>query len=320
MSAQHSPSSESPGAEDNRRKRVCKACDRCRMKKSKCDGNSPCQRCKSDNTICKFGERKKAQDKVYPKGYVEMLEEQQKQLVAGLQQLYRRARDGEGWPGSPLREFNGRPLTHDILEGLGVLKDGEVGDEHFEDDLSVLQQRLLASGSGVMRRRDSSDASSNGDASPTFTKSMHGGAPFSATNMPPTPPNYSPYSRSQQITTQANISPTLPQQSASIPHPHAQASEFQASFAQRQAFFGAPAIAVPRHPSWDQVHGNGLDIGPPGLIHGFDPPLSGDSMDYFQRPAASISTTLTHGPIGPLHGQTEWIDEEFQKLFNPSPV
>lgn len=55
---------------DSIRKRVGKACDRCRLKKSKCDGSSPCSRCKADNAICVFGERKKSHDKVYPKGYI----------------------------------------------------------------------------------------------------------------------------------------------------------------------------------------------------------------------------------------------------------
>lgn len=40
---------------DSIRKRVCKACDRCRLKKSKCDGASPCSRCTADNAICVFG-------------------------------------------------------------------------------------------------------------------------------------------------------------------------------------------------------------------------------------------------------------------------
>jgi hypothetical protein len=33
-----------------------------------CDGANPCSRCKQDNAICVFGERKKSHDKVYPKG------------------------------------------------------------------------------------------------------------------------------------------------------------------------------------------------------------------------------------------------------------
>lgn len=82
---QSTPASEHSHSDSNVRKRVCKACDRCRLKKSKvcapvathfprsltrdqCDGSSPCSRCRADNAICVFGERKKAHDKVYPKG------------------------------------------------------------------------------------------------------------------------------------------------------------------------------------------------------------------------------------------------------------
>jgi hypothetical protein len=73
--------------------RVCRACDRCRLKKGKCDGAVQCSRCKADNAICVFGYdrkallirkwlltpasgRKRRQDKDYPKGYAEMLEQQ----------------------------------------------------------------------------------------------------------------------------------------------------------------------------------------------------------------------------------------------------
>ena len=55
-------------SEANARKRVCKACDRCRMKKSKCDGSKPCNRCQTDDSVCRYGDRKKSQDKQHPKG------------------------------------------------------------------------------------------------------------------------------------------------------------------------------------------------------------------------------------------------------------
>ncbi|KAJ5995353.1 hypothetical protein N7481_002330 [Penicillium waksmanii] len=105
------------------RKRVCKACDRCRLKKSKCDGHDPCLRCQADNAVCTFGQRKKVHEKSYPKGYAEMLEQQQAWLVNGLQELYHRAVHGQGWPGEPLDlEPNGFPLTHDMLVSLGALE------------------------------------------------------------------------------------------------------------------------------------------------------------------------------------------------------
>lgn len=65
------PEEPSSPTDSSIRKRVGKACDRCRLKKSKCDGSSPCSRCRADNAICVFGERKKSQDKVYPKGSVQ---------------------------------------------------------------------------------------------------------------------------------------------------------------------------------------------------------------------------------------------------------
>ncbi|EEQ35430.1 Fluconazole resistance protein 1 [Microsporum canis] len=133
--------------ENGGRKRVGKACDRCRLKKSKCDGECPCSRCMSDDVICVFGERKKAHDKTYPKGYVELLEHQQTQLVSGLQEMYRMSIRGDIWPGQPLQDTSsGRPLTHDILERLGALNRGEGASNsrfsRFEDDLESAQAQL----------------------------------------------------------------------------------------------------------------------------------------------------------------------------------
>ncbi|KAJ9493244.1 Fluconazole resistance protein 1, partial [Exophiala xenobiotica] len=198
------------------RKRVCKACDRCRLKKSKCDGASPCSRCKADNAICVFGERKKSHDKVYPKGYVEMLESQQAQLVTGLQELYRLVQNNQGWAGAPLKETgSGTPLTHDILEALGALKqDGNTTHESFEEDLNALQQRLIDDGAGFMQRQPSHDSHSDISAPspiyepvaqrPNFTN------PFSLNQLPPTPPNRSPYPQ--------NARAVPPTKSHSYPH------------------------------------------------------------------------------------------------------
>ncbi|KAI9830199.1 MAG: hypothetical protein M1826_005001 [Phylliscum demangeonii] len=161
------PPTDSGSSEGTLRKRVGKACDRCRLKKSKCDGGHPCGRCRLDNAICFFGERKRSQDKVYPKGYVEMLEQQQGQLVDGLQELYRRALAGEAWDGGPLRDGAsfGRPLTHDILGRLGVLKPDRRGSaDVFEEDGDALQRRLYERGAPPMRRRQST--SSESEATP----------------------------------------------------------------------------------------------------------------------------------------------------------
>lgn len=203
--------SDSMEAQDNIRKRVCKACDRCRLKKSKCDGASPCSRCKADNAICVFGERKKSQDKVYPKGYVEMLEQQQTQLVAGLRELYSRLQKGESWPGQPLREASGgHPLTHDILERLDLLhptSDSSSNYEGFEEDCSRMQQRLLERGAPFTRRRGSvssdsehghASSSSSYNGTPT-TRSFAFDSPFVRNNAPPTPPMNSPFPRQSQI-------------------------------------------------------------------------------------------------------------------------
>ncbi|QIX00911.1 hypothetical protein AMS68_006428 [Peltaster fructicola] len=161
LSLSHRTSSQDSSA-DGIRKRVCKACDRCRLKKSKCDGSNPCSRCKADNAICVFGERKKSHDKVYPKGYVEMLEQQQTQLVSGLQEMYRRLQSAHAWDGKRLPENNGHPLTHDILAALNLLEakhDGSGTTEAFEEDVQKLQSRLIAEGHGYVQQRRGSISS-----------------------------------------------------------------------------------------------------------------------------------------------------------------
>lgn len=197
-----SPSSDS--YDSHARKRVGKACDRCRLKKSKCDGANPCSRCKIDNAICVFGERKKSHDRVYPKGYVEMLEHQQSQIVAGLRQTYRILLEHGQWPGSALKEYDGNPLTHDILERLGILHlNGESPDSpQFEDDLEKLQDRMIAeNGVSASRHRRHSppsdeepeleQSSSPHDSPATRNSSLS--TSYSRKRSPSTPPQEEPF-------------------------------------------------------------------------------------------------------------------------------
>ncbi|KAK6462402.1 hypothetical protein DFJ63DRAFT_154131 [Scheffersomyces coipomensis] len=70
-----------------KKKRVGKACDSCRIKKTKCDGKKPCNRCLIDNKICVFTEKKKLREKNHPQGYVELLETRLDILTKSLEKL-----------------------------------------------------------------------------------------------------------------------------------------------------------------------------------------------------------------------------------------
>ncbi|KAH2978234.1 hypothetical protein KXW58_004937 [Aspergillus fumigatus] len=196
MTARQSSPSDHSRSGCNVRKRVCKACDRCRLKKSKCDGAVPCGRCRTDNAICTFGERKKAHDKVYPLGYVEMLEQQQAWLVYGLQELYRRSSEGECWSGEPLKcEANGHPLTHDLLMRLGALD--QTKGERFEENTEVMQQALWKQYAGHMQWQDSLDGTDSVQA-PNTTSRFTDASPQN--QLSPTRPNHNPVSHIQAPT------------------------------------------------------------------------------------------------------------------------
>jgi hypothetical protein len=143
--------------------------------------------------------------------YVEMLEQQQTQLVAGLRELYSRLQKGETWPGQPLREASGgHPLTHDILERLDLLhppSDNGSNYEGFEEDCNRMQRKLIDGGAPYTRRRASTSsdsehghASSNSsyNSTPT-TRSFAYDSPFARNNAPPTPPMNSPFPRQSQM-------------------------------------------------------------------------------------------------------------------------
>lgn len=164
--------------------------------------------CRAKLIAC--SERKKSHDKIYPKGYVEMLEQQQGQLVAGLQEMYRRLVNRNCWVGPKLEDVNGHPLTHDILAALHLLEskhDGSGEMEPFEEDFLKLQSKLVADGAGYVRRRGSfssdSDHSQRGvpksttHSTPTFTNPVGFKENFSFSTSP-SPLAQSPVSRQRQ--------------------------------------------------------------------------------------------------------------------------
>lgn len=130
--------------------------------------------------------------------YVEMLEQQQLQLVNGLQELYERLVNDQGWKGSPLENSNnGHPLTHDILDRLGALKlDSQISYEVFEDNVDAMRKRLLADGALPMQRPSSTDSEYNQSqtsfAEPSSPKLLFNEPLQTFNQFPPTPPSQSP--------------------------------------------------------------------------------------------------------------------------------
>lgn len=131
--------------------------------------------------------------------------------------MYRRMLDGQGWPGEPLQDTNGHPLTHDILNRLGALKnaDGSASPDSFEDDFDSLQRRLL-SDAAQWHQHDSpeSDSEHNAHHSPPKAAPVRFHDPFAKNaaplSAPATPPDQSPFPAHIQI-----LSPSKPHDSES---------------------------------------------------------------------------------------------------------
>lgn len=93
------------------------------MKKTKCDGEFPCKRCKDDGLVCTAGVRKKMEYKQLPKGYAEVLENTQFALIATVHKLYSMVRNGQQWDlGEPELNDRGQPVIHNIAQKLGCIR------------------------------------------------------------------------------------------------------------------------------------------------------------------------------------------------------
>ncbi|CAK9438969.1 uncharacterized protein LODBEIA_P31930 [Lodderomyces beijingensis] len=83
---------ESQQANHLKKKRVGRACASCRLKKTKCNGVKPCNRCLLDNKICVFTEKKRVKEKNYPPGFIDLLEMRLDILSKSFEKLIQLAR------------------------------------------------------------------------------------------------------------------------------------------------------------------------------------------------------------------------------------
>lgn len=236
--------------------------------------------------------------------YVELLEQQQAQLVGGLQELYRRTVTGHGWPGLPLQDSgNGHPLTHDILERLGVLEtEGSGESDSFEEDLELMQQRLLEGGSGFARRQDPSDSESEHTPTPNpfFEPCASTGALFHETfpmrQMPPTPPLHSPYHASNRPTS------LMQPLDHSVSHlqlaPGNGHASMNPAILQQQSWCSSPAAYMENMEYTTQVES-------PPVCHGM-------SAADLHRPWLAMNA------ISPRAAMADWTEEDFNAFLNPS--
>ncbi|KAK9321323.1 hypothetical protein V1517DRAFT_175550 [Lipomyces orientalis] len=131
-----------------KRERVGRACDACRIKKSKCDGSKPCSRCVSDDKVCVFRDRKRSTDKLFSGNYVDLLHSRIEVLQIGIELLVQRLNRGDTI--AYLLDDKGKISINRVLDNLFL-------NSVENDDLAVMEQSSPSSATV------SSDATSDGD-------------------------------------------------------------------------------------------------------------------------------------------------------------
>lgn len=144
-------------------------------------------------------EGKRMSNRSHPKGYAEMLERQQAQLVAGIQEMYSRMRKASVWDSKPLGHGGAPPLTHDILAVLELLqpvKDGKGEMEPFEGlqdaphtnspyDSPLLRKRQRSMSDSGESRFTSPAFQQQADESQSLTSSTPDESPQAPTTLSP---------------------------------------------------------------------------------------------------------------------------------------
>ncbi|KAI1625555.1 hypothetical protein EDD37DRAFT_309136 [Exophiala viscosa] len=120
---------------DGSKRRTRRACDRCRLKKAKCDGALKCRTCKAGGSVCAYTARRGREARSY---YCQMRDV----MDEALQRLYWACRQKENFPGDVPDESPGTVTTDAILTGLhlsgpaldGPLQTGQATGDLEHDD------------------------------------------------------------------------------------------------------------------------------------------------------------------------------------------
>ncbi|OAP60685.1 hypothetical protein AYL99_05687 [Fonsecaea erecta] len=112
--------------------RTMRACDLCRLKKAKCDGDTPCKSCLRRATSCTYTHVRRNSRPYTVLAYAEMLGRQQATLIEAIQILHQRLRTGEALDDFVSQSIKEAPSVNEILQHLGLtpLELSEVDSEH----------------------------------------------------------------------------------------------------------------------------------------------------------------------------------------------
>jgi len=172
-------------------KRVSSACQRCKQKKTKCDGQIPCERCVNDDVVCEAGKSRTSALKHVTPQYAEMLETNLHASNEAIKKLYEIIEEAGIWNlGQPQLKPSGAPSVHGIASKLGCVRNPDYTSWPQEIDEFASQRARTYHSDEHEHEHEHSDpsasASSNAASSPAYS-GFHDSPRSTQSSVPTTP-------------------------------------------------------------------------------------------------------------------------------------